>query len=459
MHSLLIGKITAQVGYDIRFALNEENSTPNLVCLEVQLKNTTEKQWTLAGQNYRLFYNSTKMSFNTGKSMLGNQYQSFTLVQKVEKLDASRINGNLPFAKDLGFLNYAIDLNDVINGGIFLPTGNTWVTTTQLYFTVNTLDDDLALVWARDGSTHAYANSFIEIYEWKAANQTQATTGIEYHDFLIEKNESSAQLNLKAWLQGAYEETVNLMRDDLRVKKLLPLEEPYSTLENYPTDIKAQLTKQALKVLPQVFLKEGPNAIVDWMLISLRNKTDASKVEWSTAGLIQRDGDIVALDGVSYLQIPIIADSCYVTLKHRNHLGVMTRKPVEIINNALITIDFTDLDTPTYGEEATIKLVNERALWGGNADGNTYLILNGGGTSLLDIDRVFFDVFKDNKNVNALYNHVSSGYYSTDTNMDGNVIYQGGKNDIDEMIFYNIYRHPNNTSAFSNFFIKEQIPN
>lgn len=454
-----LGKLMAQSSYEIRFEISELNNVQSRLCLEVQLRNTEAVAWNLAGQNYRLFYNTEKMKFNNGTSLLGNQYQAFTLVQKIEEIDASKVNGSLSFSTNLGFLNYAIDLNNVVNGGITLPADSTWVTTSQLCFDLLAAVDESEVVWARTGHTNAYANSFVEIQEWVTTNTTLATTGTYYYDFLPLAQETTTQLSIKAWLQGAFDEETELMRDDLRIKKLLPLEEPYSSFVNFPASIISFLNKQTLIVNPSIFEKVGINAIVDWVVIAFHNERNPLKIEWATAGLIQRDGDIVGLDGFSPLTTPIINDSLYVSIRHRNHLGVMTQKTVWLGVKSTNIIDFTDLSMPTFGSNATVKSRKYQLLWGGNTDSNAYLVLQGGGTALPDTDPIFFDVFEDEKNVNALYNHISYGYYSSDANMDGEVRYQGGGNDIDEMIFFNIYRHPQNTGALSNFFIKEQIPN
>ncbi|GEM_PF-1690073 len=458
------GKLLAQSNYEIRFEVSELNEGQNKLCLEVQLSNRDAVAWNLAGQNYRLFYNTAKMKFNQGNSLLGNQYQAFTLVQKVEEIDASKVNGDLSFATNLGFLNYAIDLNDVVNGGITLPADSTWITTSQLCFDLITTensstDEAVEVVWARAGHTNAYANSFVEIQEWVTTNRTQAAIGTNYYDFLLRPEETSTQLAIKVWLQGAYEEATGLMRDDLRIKNLLPLTAPYTSLRNFPNAIVHFLEKQDVSLDRQVFEKEGVNAIVDWMAIALHNEKNPAEIAWATVGLIQRDGDIVALDGLSPLTIPRGNDSLYVSIRHRNHLGVMTQKPIWLGNKSINVIDFTDLSTPTFGSNATVKSEKYQFLRGGNTDSNGYLVLQGGGIALPDTDHIFFDVFEDEKNVNGLYNHISYGYYSSDTNMDGEVRYQGGGNEIDEMIFFNIYRHPQNTGALSNFFIKEQIPN
>jgi hypothetical protein len=54
----------------------------------------------------------------------------------------------------------------------------------------------------------------------------------------------------------------------------------------------------------------------------LRDENDPAVIVQRRAGLIQRDGDIVDLDGVSPLTFTGGASgNYYVTVRHRNHLG------------------------------------------------------------------------------------------------------------------------------------------
>jgi len=71
-----------------------------------------------------------------------------------------------------------------------------------------------------------------------------------------------------------------------------------------------------------VFSVTGDDAIVDWIHIELRSKDDMEVVIATRSGLLQRDGDVVDLDGVSSLRFQgVNVDSFYVVAKHRSHLG------------------------------------------------------------------------------------------------------------------------------------------
>ncbi len=177
----------SQNKFDVRLHLDSVNCVELQVCYAVQLRSSSGQSWNVAGQNYRLYYDGSLASFQSGYSLLPNTYQGFTLVQDIQNVDASATNGVLSFESSLSFLNYTMDLNDIINGGINLPANGDWLTTSQLCFTVSSslLDSPdvcLEAVWAREGLTNEYATSFVQVSEWTTSNNTQAASGDFYDD-------------------------------------------------------------------------------------------------------------------------------------------------------------------------------------------------------------------------------------------------------------------------------------
>ncbi len=179
--------LIGQSDYDIQLILDTINCADKTACYKVELRSTGGNSWGLAGQNYRLYYDGSLASFQSGMSVLGSAYQSFTLIQDTQNADASAVNGNLAFEDNLSFLNYTMDLNNPSVGGIAFPNDTTWVTTSQLCFVLqdsllNNPGVCLEAVWARDGWTNEYATSFVEVSEWVGVNQTQMANGVGYND-------------------------------------------------------------------------------------------------------------------------------------------------------------------------------------------------------------------------------------------------------------------------------------
>lgn len=191
---LLSFHLSAQ-NYDTRFQLSMINCETQQVCYDVQLRPNGAVGFNLAGQNYRLFYNSSIAAYLSGQSLLPSQYGDYTLVQDVQGADASEIDGPLAFESTLGFLNYTMDLNDIQNGGITL-TANQWTSTTNLCFTVeddvlNSMESCFELIWAREGLTDEYATAFVEVSRWVSTNSTTNSLGIIYDDLDVDDGASS----------------------------------------------------------------------------------------------------------------------------------------------------------------------------------------------------------------------------------------------------------------------------
>jgi hypothetical protein len=80
--------------------------------------------------------------------------------------------------------------------------------------------------------------------------------------------------------------------------------------------------------------------IVDWIWVEIRSAIAPFPKKATKSALLQRDGDIVDLDGSSVLRIPGIKDSTYiVALDHRNHLRVRTAI-APILSNNLVNLNF-----------------------------------------------------------------------------------------------------------------------
>jgi len=109
------------------------------------------------------------------------------LIQDIQDVDASATNSNLAFESTLGFLNYTMDLSDLTAGGINLPTDGSWLTTSQLCFSLedSLLDNPstcLEAIWARDTLTAAYATSYVEVSEWIMSDSMKMADGEFYDD-------------------------------------------------------------------------------------------------------------------------------------------------------------------------------------------------------------------------------------------------------------------------------------
>ncbi len=135
------------------------------------------------------------------------------------------------------------------------------------------------------------------------------------------------RIKVKALLQGPFDGGTQLMNDGLRAAGLVPLQEPYSEPGYKYVDEGVDRLLSA-----SVLNATGPDAIVDWVVLELRDPTDPTKIRYSRPALLQRDGDVVDLDGVGPPRIGLPAGNYHVSILHRNHLGVMTAAPIALNN-------------------------------------------------------------------------------------------------------------------------------
>jgi hypothetical protein len=215
-----------------------------------------------------------------------------------------------------------------------------------------------------------------------------------------------------------------------------------------------------------VFAVTGDNAIVDWVFIEIRSAVNSSTVIATRSGLLQRDGDVVDLDGINNLMFENLnANEYYVVARHRNHLGAMSK----LVSNGQL-VDFTDPQTPMYSigqvspqinytglsRNNTVK-IGYSALWAGDANGDGIIKIEG---SKDDRSVIFADVIlhESNNTFASSYNNCI-GYYNSDIDMDGKVKYTSPQDDFSHL-YGQVLNYPLNTKFISNFgLMVKQVPN
>ncbi len=255
------------------------------------------------------------------------------------------------------------------------------------------------------------------------------------------------RINPIAFLQGASlnpnmgEET--LMRDDLREADYIPRTSPYA---------------DALFVENSVLTTTGTNAIVDWIFIELRDATTNTTIVASQSALLQRDGDIVDVDGTSDLEFNSLPTGNYhIAIKHRNHLGIITLTPIALSETTTI-VDFSDSTNQiTFGSNAqtTFGMPSGKiGMWTGNV--NEDIVIQYSGTNP-DTPAILSKVLNDPSNFLNFPTFAVTGYNAEDINMDGSTQYSGTTPDT-PFILQNVLAHPGNFLNFSTYQIQEQLP-
>ncbi|WP_422105536.1 BspA family leucine-rich repeat surface protein [Winogradskyella sp.] len=237
----------------------------------------------------------------------------------------------------------------------------------------------------------------------------QILTSSLYNWWIIDHGQSTdcyVRLAPKAYLQGAAlspntgEES--LMRDDLRIASYIPRTSPYG---------------DGITLDTSVLAVTGSDAIVDWVLVELRDENDHTTIVDSRSALLQRDGDIVAIDGTSPLVFYQSSGNYYVAIKHRNHLGIITSSSQPLSPTAT-PLDLTaDPLSVADGTNAVILLSNGKyGMYTGDFDSNAQIQIS---------------------DANAIIQHIGvSGYQAAD--MDINTEIQN--TDVNALINPNIGR-------------------
>lgn len=267
-------------------------------------------------------------------------------------------------------------------------------------------------------------------------------------------------LSAKALLSGCTDTTTMLMYDSLRVKGLIPLHTPYTTPGNpYNFNPGGSIGDEIIS--PTVLNTSNHNAISDWVFIQLRRDTAIGTVVSTRSILIQRDGDIVDVDGISpvtFTNTP--SGGYYVTLLHRNHLGVMTALPVFLSNTVTDTVDFTTdslyMKNDVLYNGPARKIQNKQVLWLGNTNHDRNVKYNGGGflpypnENIRNNDKEFILMATGG----AIFLPINASYRDEDVNMDGKILYNGTGNDRNAIL-----SEINALSTSSNLTLWQHTPN
>ncbi|MBK9286839.1 MAG: hypothetical protein IPN38_03925 [Flavobacteriales bacterium] len=242
------------------------------------------------------------------------------------------------------------------------------------------------------------------------------------------------KVTLKAILEGAHTPADFLpMSDLLRSQGFIPLQEPYSAM-GFALDEPASTT-------PLVLTWTLSSAIVDWVVVELRDAVLNDSVVGRRAALLRRDGEVVAEDGVSPVAFCQPVGSYHVALRHRNHLGVMTALPIALSSMAT-NVDLTLASTPTFGIEARHDVGTAHVLWQGNALFDDVIKYTGGNN---DRDPILQRIGGVSPTATL------PGYWPEDVTLDGLVKYTGAGNDRDRLLLTIGGSVPTNTRS-------EQLP-
>ncbi len=271
----------------------------------------------------------------------------------------------------------------------------------------------------------------------------------------------STNVTAKMMLQGAlFGAGGGLMRDDLRVKGLIPLAQPYSSsLNERFTHVNGGGTETTTQAVLDANDGTG-DAIVDWVFLEFREAANNQNIVRTVSALLQRDGDVVAADGGALtVDLP---GTFLIAIKHRNHFGALSSTAVTV-TNAAVTLDFTTLtnddlfSNPGFSGQVSMTTIGgNKALYSGNANFDIRIKYDGVAN---DRQMTASQVLSHPNNTGLILNFANAeGYYSGDINMDGVVLYDGANNDR-QLILNTVLTYPLNLNLLTNYNgLLEQMP-
>lgn len=274
---------------------------------------------------------------------------------------------------------------------------------------------DIAGLGAITGST-AGASFYHYLYDWHVTIPDVVSESARIP--VVASVTNGVELDLRLVLDGPYNSDTGLMSDALRAQGFLPGTEPYSGM-GY-----VHVGGGGETLSPTMLAQTGGDAMVDWVLVELRNAAQPSQVVASMSAMVTANGTVIGASGAP-VRFLVPSGPYHVAVRHRNHFGCMTATPVVLAASAVL-VDMTSPSFMAYGTEARRNNQGKHTLWSGNVNNDRFLRYTGGGN---DRDPILINVG------GSVPTNTVSGYHSSDTNLDGIVRYSGSNNDRDVILF------------------------
>lgn len=173
--------LVAQNHYHIKLEDVDQNN-PTKSCYNIQLAAADGIDFNLAGQNYRLYYDASKLNYASSTNLLSQEVYDDFQVKDYKSQDNTQGVGNLPFSNKIGLLSISMDLKEVEKGGKILSSLGTWENTCQVCFDKVNNEEEGKLIWAREELTSNYATAYVEVAEWVGQNDTEPAIVDQYED-------------------------------------------------------------------------------------------------------------------------------------------------------------------------------------------------------------------------------------------------------------------------------------
>ncbi len=235
----------------------------------------------------------------------------------------------------------------------------------------------------------------------------------------------------KALLQGAVNGSTGTMTDLLRSGGLIPLADPYTGLAGF-----THSGSGGGESIPSTVLNTTGtnNDITDWVFVSLHDGTTGTVLSTHSV-LVQKDGFVVDVDGTNtktnFVNFAgFTAGNYYVSVRHRNHLGVRSASTLSLSRTSTTSLDFTTSLATAFAGSVTNNAMATLGggffgLWGGDINRNKNVKFNGPGN---DLNELLNTCLSGNKTISI------NGYSPCDINLDRVTKFNGPGNDLNVLL-------------------------
>lgn len=277
---------------------------------------------------------------NNVSSMIGGGLYFYSDASTVHNVQNSIIYDNTPEAISTGYdASVAVNFSD-IEGGWPSGTGNIdidpdFVNPAIADFQLNA--GSHCINAGNPDTTGMFLHLFDLAGKPRICNDTVDMGAYEFFQGI--------ELQLKAFLEGPFNGST--MNTNLTGLTNFPFHQPYNSPPwNYHGT-------------EEVFALPVDN-VADWILVEVRDTTDVSlasseSIVGRQAVFLLNDGSLVDINGNNIRFGNPIEHQCYITVNHRNHLGVLSAYPLTE-SGGVYTYDFTTPSGQAYGTDTQKEL-------------------------------------------------------------------------------------------------------
>lgn len=191
------GVLSAQNQWDARLVLNRLDCQNRQAWYTLELKSSSEEEWALADQNYRLFYDGDLMTVKSVNSLLpATTYSAAAIDQNLKMYgrDQEKYSPLDQIDDHLGFLDFSIVLKNKANpNGSVMMRQNRFTAVAEIFMNIdaaslNDLDpaNALKMYFSRQETAGNVTRQFSTLTEHHGVNQTQATSPGKFFDLTYE---------------------------------------------------------------------------------------------------------------------------------------------------------------------------------------------------------------------------------------------------------------------------------